>query len=92
MNVNISLKEALFGAEGEFTHLDGHKFTVASTFNKVTQPFSWIVIPKEGMPIKNQDGIFGDLHVKMLVDFPTRLNSKQKELVKLIFPDDDASS
>lgn len=53
INVNCSLKESLFGFEGEFTHMDGHKFTVASVFNKVTQPFSWIINPKEGMPVKN---------------------------------------
>ena len=86
INVNCSLQEALFGFDEKFTHLDGHKYTIASTFNQVTQPFSWNIIPKEGMPVKGQEGIFGDMHAKMLVDFPTKLNQKQKDLVKLIFP------
>jgi len=88
MNINISLKEALFGYSGQFTHLDGHKYDVASAFNKVTQAFSWNIIANEGMPVKNQDNKFGDLHVKIMVDFPTKLTQKQKELVKLIFPED----
>ena len=88
MNVDISLEEALFGYEGKFTHLDGHKFEVASTFNKVTQPFSWNIIKGEGMPKKNHEDLFGDLHVKCLIQFPTKLTQRQKELVHLIFPDD----
>ena len=64
MNVDITLEEALFGYEGEFKHLDGHSYTIASTFNKVTQPFSWNIIHGEGMPKKDMDGQFGDLHVK----------------------------
>jgi len=88
MNVDISLQEALFGYEGQFTHLDGHKFSVHSTFNKVTQPFSWNIIRDEGMPKKNQDGEFGEMHVKCIVNFPTKLTKRQKELVHLIFPDE----
>ena len=74
MNVNISLKESLFGYSGEFTHMDGHKFDVASAFNKITQPFSWNILANEGMPIKNQEGKFGDLHVKLMVEFPAKIN------------------
>lgn len=81
MNVNISLQEALFGYSGEFTHLDGHKFIVASKYNQITQPFSWNIIANEGMPLKNQDNKFGDLHVKLLIEFPIKLTKKQKELV-----------
>ena len=88
MNVNIDLKESLFGYSGEFTHLDGHKFTVASSFNQITQPFSWNIIANEGMPVKNREGKFGDLHVKLMVEFPTKLSMKQKELIKQIFPEE----
>ena len=67
MNVDISLQQSLFGYSGSFTHLDGHKFEIASTFGKVIQPFSWIIVQGEGMPVKHRDGRFGDLHAKMMV-------------------------
>ena len=76
MNADISLQEALFGYEGEFTHLDGHKYHVNSVFNKVTQPFSWNIIRGEGMPKKGTDGEFGDLHVKLLINFPAKLSER----------------
>ena len=76
MNVDITLKEALFGYERQFTHLDGHKFDLNSTFNKVTQPFSWNIVKGEGMPKKGHDDMFGDLHAKLLVSFPTKLNQR----------------
>ena len=82
MNLDITLKEALFGYEKTFRHLDGHQFSVNSIFNKVTQPFSWNIIKGEGMPIKNRDGDFGELHAKLLIQFPSKLTQKQKELVK----------
>ena len=49
------------------------------------QPFSWKIINGEGMPIRGT-GQYGDLHVKLLVKFPTKLTPKQIELVDLIFP------
>lgn len=50
------------------------------------QPFSWKILKDEGMPIRGT-GEFGELHVKMLVNFPKDLNDKQKQLVDLIFPE-----
>jgi DnaJ-class molecular chaperone len=88
MNVDVTLKQALFGYEGRFTHLDGHTFEIRSQFNQIIKPFSWNIVKGEGMPIKNQD-TFGELHAKMMVVFPTKLTQRQKELVELIFPDDD---
>ncbi len=88
MNVDISLKEALFGYERNYKHMDGHEFELNSTFNKVTQPFSWNIRKGEGMPIKNVDGSFGDLHAKLLITFPSKLTARQKELVAKIFPDE----
>ena len=37
------------------------------------------------MPIRGTSD-YGELHVKMLVNFPRELNDKQKQLVDLIFP------
>lgn len=38
------------------------------------------------MPIRGT-GEFGELHVKLLVNFPKELTEKQKQLVELIFPE-----
>lgn len=44
------------------------------------------------MPIRHSGGDFGELHVKMIVNFPSELSAKQKELVNKIFPDDGTES
>lgn len=74
MNLDITLKEALFGYEKKVRHLDGHECSLHSTYNKVTQPFSWNIIKSEGMPIKGRDTDFGELHAKLLIKFPTKLS------------------
>jgi len=76
MNVDITLKEALFGYERKYKHLDGHEFDLNSAFNKVTQPFSWNILKGEGMPKKSVEGSFGELHAKLLVQFPTKLTPR----------------
>lgn len=72
INMDITLQEALLGFEKTITHLDGHQVTIRSSPNVVVQPFSWKVIPGEGMPIRNS-GEYGELHVKMLVSLPKKL-------------------
>lgn len=51
----------------------------------MVQPFSWKIIPGEGMPIRGTSD-YGELHVKMIVNFPKELTERQKQLVDLIFP------
>ena len=41
---------------------------------EIIQPFSWKIIKEEGMPIRGSGGDFGELHVKLIVTFPTALN------------------
>ena len=74
--MDITLKQALLGYEKSFKHLDGHEFTLKSDPNKVTQPFSWNIVEGEGMPIKDSGGDYGELHTKVLVNFPTRLSPR----------------
>jgi DnaJ-related protein SCJ1 len=78
-NMDLTLEEALMGFSKRITHLDGHSVTVSSS--SVSQPFSWQIIKEEGMPIRGTSD-FGDLHVKMIVNFPAKLTDKQKEIVK----------
>jgi DnaJ-class molecular chaperone len=74
--MDISLKEALLGYEKTFKHMDDHEFTLVNEPGKVTQPFSWNIMKDEGMPIKDSGGDYGELHTKILVNFPTRLSSR----------------
>lgn len=87
MNVDISLQDALLGYEKTFRHMDGHEFRLQNEWNTVTQPFAWNILADEGMPVKHSGGDFGEMHAKMLVNFPTRLSPRQKELLEKIFPD-----
>ena len=41
------------------------------------------------MPVRNSGGDFGELHVKLIVNFPASLSANQIKLVKKIFPIDD---
>ena len=76
MNVDISLKEALLGYKKTFKHLDGHEFDLINKPDEVAQPFSWNILEGEGMPIKDSYGDYGELHAKLLVNFPTKLSSR----------------
>ena len=84
LNLDISLEEALLGFSRTIRHLDGHEVTIAQKPMTVSQPFSWIVLPEEGMP-KRGTGEFGELHVKLIVTMPKKLSNKQKELAARIF-------
>ena len=75
MNLDISLQESLLGFTKTITHLDGHTVTVQSDPLEISQPFSWKIIPEEGMPIRNR-GQYGELHVKLIVSMPKRLTAK----------------
>ena len=41
----------------------------------------------EGMPKRNAYSEFGDLHAKMIVNFPKSLTEEQKKLIEKILPD-----
>ena len=81
MNLDITLEEALLGFSKTIKHMDGHDVEIKSDPLEIIQPFSWKILKDEGMPVRNSGGDFGELHVKLIVTFPTVLNAKQKELV-----------
>lgn len=80
IDLQLSLEEALMGFTKQVTHLDGHQVTVST--REITQPFSWTIIKNEGMPVRGRPSDFGELHIKMLVQFPTQLSARQKVLVE----------
>eukprot|EP00803_Ostreobium_quekettii_P005384 evm.model.scf_472.3 EVM.evm.TU.scf_472.3 scf_472:26701-32391(+) len=82
-NTSISLVEALCGFSKEITHLDGHKVVLSS--NEVTRPGQVRQIPKEGMPLLDDELNHGSLFVTYTVDFPQQLTEDQKASVKQTF-------
>ena len=82
-DINLNLKEALFGYNKKIKHLDGREFYIES--NKVTQPDETRIITGEGMPVHKFPSQKGDLYIKFNVKLPKTLNKKEKELIKEIF-------
>ena len=76
MNLDITLEEALLGFTKTIRHMDGHTVEIKSDPMEIIQPFSWKILKDEGMPIRNSGGDFGELHVKMIVSFPTELTAR----------------
>lgn len=70
LKIEITLEEALLGFKRTIIHLDGHKVEV-NREKLVTKPGLMIRIKKEGMPVFQQYGDFGDLLVTFIVNLPT---------------------
>lgn len=84
VTMHISLREALVGFTRQLTHLDGHVVTVSET--GVTKPGFVKRISKEGMPLHNSPSQRGDLMVKFVIDFPSKLSPQQASGIASIFP------
>jgi DnaJ homolog subfamily B member 4 len=76
----ISLAEALTGCTVHVTTLDGRSLTVA--INNVISPGYEEVVPREGMPIPKDPSKKGNLRIKFIIKFPSRLTSEQKAEIK----------
>jgi len=85
MGMTISLREALLGWTQTIRHIDGHTVEISSANGAVTKHLQVVVAKKEGMPQKEDPSSFGDLHVKINVDFPKKLDERQRALVEQIF-------
>jgi len=81
----LDLKEAILGFKKTVKHLDDHYTEISAKPNEVIQPFSVKIIKGEGMPVHNDPGTYGDMHVKFNVKLPKKLSDKDKELIKKIF-------
>ena len=80
--MEITLKEALLGFSKKLKHLNGDEIEVRTEPGEVTQPFSWKVIDRWGMPKKGSWSGYGDLHVQFIIKMPAQLTPEQKEVVK----------
>ena len=84
-DMDLNLKEALFGYNKKITHLDGREFYIES--KKITQPNEERIITGEGFPVHKFPSQKGDLHIKFNIKLPKSLNKKEKELINEIFPE-----
>eukprot|EP00928_Gymnodinium_smaydae_P018389 TRINITY_DN16_c0_g1_i1.p1 TRINITY_DN16_c0_g1~~TRINITY_DN16_c0_g1_i1.p1 ORF type:complete len:521 (-),score=125.99 TRINITY_DN16_c0_g1_i1:144-1601(-) len=84
MSLKVSLREALLGWSQTIRHMDGHKVIVET--DSVTRPFQVFRIRGEGMPLRDDPSSFGDLYVKVEVEFPRNLDDDQFTSVEATFP------
>lgn len=82
VTVEIPLVDALTGFSHEFTHLDGHKFTV--NVDGVTECDHVMRVSGKGMPRSGGRGGFGDLYITFDVEFPETLTAAQKTGIREI--------
>ncbi|KAF8340261.1 DnaJ-domain-containing protein [Cantharellus anzutake] len=81
----IGVDEALLGFERNLTHLDGHTVHIQRT--GVTQPGYVQQIEGEGMPVFDQEGMFGDLFIEYNVVLPSTISkSARTKLVEAFQP------
>ena len=76
--VPVSMAQAALGCEITITGLDGKKITIKVPDG--TANGKLLRIKGEGVP-SGSSGRKGDLYVKIMVQIPTRLSSKQKDLL-----------
>ena len=82
--LKISLKDAILGFRRRIKHLDDHEADIDCR-EDITQPFSVKVIKEEGMPVSGIPSQKGDLHTRLVVNLPKKLNDNDKELLRRIF-------
>ncbi|CAK9150996.1 unnamed protein product [Ilex paraguariensis] len=80
----IPLADALTGYTARLTTLDGRNLTIP--INNVIHPNYKEVVRGEGMPIPKDPSRRGNLRIKHIIKFPTRLTAEQKVGVKKLLP------
>jgi molecular chaperone DnaJ len=78
--VPISFTQAALGAEIFVRTLDGKKIKLKIASG--TQNGKILRIKGEGVPMLHGSGRKGDMYVKIFVEVPTKLNSKEKNMLK----------
>ncbi len=74
----VNLAQAVLGGSNEVRTLDGK--TIKIKIQSGTSEGSMLRVKGEGMPILNSGGRRGDLMLRVKLDIPSRLTSKQKKL------------
>ena len=80
VSVNLSLKQAILGDEVEVPTLDREPLKIK--VKPGTQPNTLIRLRGKGIPDVNNNRYRGDLYIRLMVEIPTHLNARQKEIIK----------
>jgi DnaJ-class molecular chaperone len=83
MTMDIKLIDSLVGFTRIFQHVDGHDVTVVK--DSVSYCSEVITVKGEGMPLKRNRNIRGDLLITVTIDFPGSFSEIQKTLIKQAF-------
>lgn len=79
----ISLVEALTGYTAQVTTLDGRTLTVP--VNNVISPSYEEIVKGEGMLIPKDPSRKGNLRIRFIIKFPSKLTTEQKSGIKRMF-------
>lgn len=85
-NKEIDLVDALCGSKYYIKHMDGRFLEINNT--NIINPNDEMKISGEGMPIKNSIGKRSDLFIKFIVNFPSSLSEKRREVLRKTLPRD----
>eukprot|EP00927_Polykrikos_kofoidii_P007284 TRINITY_DN12983_c0_g1_i1.p1 TRINITY_DN12983_c0_g1~~TRINITY_DN12983_c0_g1_i1.p1 ORF type:complete len:496 (-),score=66.29 TRINITY_DN12983_c0_g1_i1:191-1678(-) len=77
LSLQITLRESLLGFARRLQHLDGHFVEVSS--GTVTKPGQLIKIVGEGMPRADAPSDYGDLLLRVTVEYPRSLSLTERE-------------
>lgn len=78
-DVTLTFPEAALGTEKKVPLLAGEPQTLA--FPPGVQSGQSLRLKGQGMPIRGQDGKFGDLYVRVKISVPKNLTDRQKQLI-----------
>lgn len=81
--MDIKLLDSLVGFTKVFQHVDGHDVTVVK--NTVSYCAEVVIVKGEGMPLKRNKNIRGDLLITISIDFPGSFSEQQKVLIQQAF-------
>ena len=84
LNVDINLIESLCGLDMIIKHLDDRPIRIK--YDKVIKPGQILKIQGEGMPIKDQMNMFGDLLIIFNVIFPEKISSQRRDYLIKVLP------
>uniref|UniRef100_A0A7S0FKB9 J domain-containing protein n=1 Tax=Pyrodinium bahamense TaxID=73915 RepID=A0A7S0FKB9_9DINO len=90
LTLGVSLREALLGWSRTVRHLDGHRVELSA--EGVSRPMQVLRVRGEGMPLRDDPASFGDLYVKVRVDFPRALTEDQEGAIAGVLPPEPPSA
>ncbi|KAI8349220.1 DnaJ domain-containing protein [Choanephora cucurbitarum] len=82
ITMKITLLEALTGFRKTILKLDGTTTVITSDGSRIFQTGDEDILIGEGMPKEDQLGEKGDLIIRYQVEFPQKLNSKQRQYLQ----------